>query len=122
MTTASRQPFGTTHHGQPVELLTLDNGTLSCQIITFRAPYVPSGYRTGPEGLWTWSWGTRCLKEYQDQDGYLGAVVGRFANRITRRQVFPEWPGIYPWQSTMAPTTCMVVSRVSPIRYGLWRS
>ena len=37
MTTASRQPFGTTHHGQPVELLTLDNGTLSCQIITFGA-------------------------------------------------------------------------------------
>lgn len=49
MTTASRQPFGTTHHGQPVELLTLDNGTLSCQIITFgaalRTLWVPD--RTG---------------------------------------------------------------------------
>lgn len=48
MTTASRQPFGTTHHGQPVELLTLDNGTLSCQIITFGAGLTcPLG--TGPD-------------------------------------------------------------------------
>lgn len=82
MTTASRQPFGTTHHGQPVELLTLDNGTLSCQIITFgaalRALWVPD--RTGrPVDVVL---GYETLKEYQDQDGYLGAVVGRFANRI----------------------------------------
>ena len=61
MTTASRQPFGTTHHGQPVELLTLDNGTLSCQIITFgaalRALWVPdrTGIRTRT-AIWGRSW------------------------------------------------------------------
>lgn len=82
MSTASRQPFGATRSGQPVELLTLDNGTLSCQIITFgaalRALWVPD--RTGrPVDVVL---GYETLPEYQDQDGYLGAVVGRFANRI----------------------------------------
>ena len=49
MSGSNRQPFGRTPDGCGVELLTLDNGRLSCQIITFgaalRTLYVPD--RTG---------------------------------------------------------------------------
>ncbi len=79
-----RRPFGVTSKGEPVELLTLDNGTFSCQIITFgaalRAVYVPD--RNGcPVDVVL---GYDTLEEYETQDGYLGAVVGRFANRIAK--------------------------------------
>ena len=78
----SRRKFGTTSTGEQVEALTLNNGRLSCEVITFgaalrtllvpgrdgRAVDVVLGYET--------------LEEYQNQDAYLGAVVGRYANRI----------------------------------------
>lgn len=82
MTCPSRRKFGTTSTGELVEALTLNNGRLSCEVITFgaalrtllvpdrdgRAVDVVLGYET--------------LEEYQNQDAYLGAVVGRYANRI----------------------------------------
>ena len=78
----NRRPFGTTAAGEPVELLTLDNGVLSCQIITFgaalRSLVVPD--RDGKPVDVVLGYDT--LEEYADQDAYLGAVVGRFANRI----------------------------------------
>ena len=81
---SSRRPFGTTRSGEPVELLTLDNGRLSCQILTFGATLrtlsVPS--RDGAQRDVVLGYDT--LLEYETQDGYLGAVVGRYANRIAR--------------------------------------
>lgn len=80
----SRRDFGITSAGETVELLTLDNGLLSCEIITFgaalRALFVPD--REGrPVDVVL---GYETLEEYQNQDAYLGAVVGRYANRIAR--------------------------------------
>ena len=80
----SRQNFGTTPAGELVELLTLDNGRLSCQILTFgatlRALLVPD--REGrPVDVVL---GYETLEEYRNQDAYLGAVVGRYANRIAK--------------------------------------
>ncbi len=84
MTQLCRQPFGATSGGEAVELLTLDNGLLSCQILTFgaalRSMYVPD--RTGRPVDVVLGYDT--LGEYETRDGYLGAVVGRCANRIAR--------------------------------------
>lgn len=79
-----RAPFGSTPTGEAVEELFLDNGSLSCSILTFgaalRTLYVPD--RTGrPLDIVL---GYDTLGEYRDQDAYPGAVVGRFANRIAR--------------------------------------
>ena len=86
MNQPSRTPFGTTRSGEPVELLTLDNGTISCEILTFGATLrtltVPD--REGrPVDVVL---GYDHLSDYETRDGYLGAVVGRYANRIAKGQ------------------------------------
>lgn len=78
----NRQPFGTMPDGTPVELLTLRQGILSCNIITYggavQSLTMPD--RNGRKvdvvlGLDT-------LEDYRRQDKALGALVGRYANRI----------------------------------------
>lgn len=86
MNQSSRCPFGTTRGGEPVELLSLDNGTISCEILTFGATLrtltVPD--REGkPVDVVL---GYDHLSDYETRDGYLGAVVGRYANRIAKGQ------------------------------------
>lgn len=84
MEEASRRPFGQAPTGQPVELLTLDNGRVRCEILTFgaalRSLEVPD--RTG--GRVDVVLGYGALEDYLRYDGYLGAVVGRYANRIAK--------------------------------------
>ena len=75
-------PFGTAACGEPVYLVQLSNGSLSCEIITFgatvRSLMVPD--RNGhPVDIVL---GYDTLKEYTCNGGYLGATIGRFANRI----------------------------------------
>ena len=75
-------PFGTAPDGGPVSLIQLDNGILSCQILTYgatiRSLTVPD--RDGAPVDVVLGYDT--LEGYISQDGYLGATVGRFANRI----------------------------------------
>lgn len=75
-------PFGTAPSGEPVYLVQLNNGTLSCEIITFgatiRSLMVPD--RNGHPVDVVLGYDT--LKEYAHNGGYLGATIGRFANRI----------------------------------------
>lgn len=75
-------PFGTTPQGRQVELLTLDNGQISCRILTLGATLqaleVPDGQGRKVDVVL----GYDTLTEYLENDGYLGAVVGRYANRI----------------------------------------
>lgn len=77
-------PFGTTPAGEPVEQLWLRNGGLSCTILTLGATLqslqVPD--RAGRPVDVVLGYDT--LEEYLTQDGYLGAVVGRYANRIAK--------------------------------------
>lgn len=77
-------PFGTAPDGSPVRLLTLDNGTLSCSVLTYGAILqslrVPD--RAGRPVDVVLGYDT--LPEYTGQDGHLGATIGRFANRIAR--------------------------------------
>lgn len=76
-----RRSFGTTRDGRAVEEIILDNGFLRCSLLTYgaalRCLWVPAiagevdvvlGYDT--------------LRAYESQDKYLGALVGRYANRI----------------------------------------
>ncbi|MEA4934462.1 MAG: galactose-1-epimerase, partial [Lawsonibacter sp.] len=83
MTQPFRRPFGLTTAGEPVELLALENESLSCQVITFGAALrtlaVPD--RTGRRVDVVLGYDN--LEEYQTREGYFGAVVGRYANRIS---------------------------------------
>ncbi|MBQ7344787.1 MAG: galactose mutarotase [Oscillospiraceae bacterium] len=76
------RPFGTTPGGEPVALIQLDNDMISCQIITYgatiRSLVVPD--RNGAPVDVVLGYDT--LEEYICHDGYLGATIGRFANRI----------------------------------------
>ena len=82
MASSSLRPFGRTPGGDPVHLITLDNDVLSCQIITFGAALrtlsVPGRGGTPVDVVL----GYDTVEEYAALDGYLGAVVGRYANRI----------------------------------------
>ncbi len=74
--------FGRLEDGRPVEQYTLRAGGLSCGILTYggalRALRVPD--RTGrPVDVVL---GFDSLEDYRRQDKYMGALVGRFANRI----------------------------------------
>lgn len=82
MLNSSRQLFGYTKDDLAAETLTLDNGILSCDIITFgaalRSLRVPD--RSGIKRDVVLGYDT--LEDYESHPGYLGAVVGRVANCI----------------------------------------
>lgn len=74
--------FGETKNGEEVLCFTLKNGDISAEILnygaTVRALYVP-----GKDGkVYDVVLGYNTVAEYENNEGYLGAVVGRFANRI----------------------------------------
>lgn len=82
MTVLSRQPFGVTRAGEPAERITLDNGILSCSVLTYGAIlqslFVPD--RTGAPVDVVLGFDT--LDDYLNDEEYLGAAVGLFAGRI----------------------------------------
>lgn len=78
----NRRPFGVMPDETAVELLTLENGSLSCCVITYggalQSLTVPD--RDGrPTDILL---GFDTLEDYLRQDKFLGALVGRYANRI----------------------------------------
>jgi aldose 1-epimerase len=80
---ASREPFGTLPDGGKVEAISLSNGRgMSARILTYGASihsvFVPD--RDG--ALADVALGHATLAEYLAQPQYLGATVGRVANRI----------------------------------------
>lgn len=79
-----REPFGMTPAGERVELLRLKKGGLSCAVLTLGATLqsltVPNRDGAGVDVVL----GYDTAEEYLTQDAYLGAVVGRFANRIAK--------------------------------------
>ena len=79
---SARHPFGATPAGEPVEAVTLSNGVLSCEVITYGASLrrliVPD--RAGnPVDVVL---GYDEIETYCTLGGHFGAVCGRFANRI----------------------------------------
>ena len=81
MADVTKTPFGVTSDGQPVELWTLRAGAYAAQVLTYggilRSFTVPA-----PGGSRDIVLGCETLEDYETQDKYLGALVGRVANRI----------------------------------------
>lgn len=79
---AEKSFFGTTRDGVSVEQYTLRAGALSCDILTYggalRALRVPD--RTGKAV--DVALGFDSVGDYETQNKFMGALVGRFANRI----------------------------------------
>ena len=78
----TKVPFGMTKDGQAVDCYTLRAGALEAEILTYggtiRALRVPD--RSGkPVDVVL---GYESIAGYEENDGYLGALVGRYANRI----------------------------------------
>jgi aldose 1-epimerase len=82
--TAGREPFGALADGSPVERFVLRAGDLEAAVLTYGAVLqsvrVPDAEGTVAEV----TLGFDDLDGYLADDGYLGAVVGRYANRIAR--------------------------------------
>lgn len=77
-------PFGQTLTGETVSLITLKNEQLSCEVLTYGATIrslVISDRHGVPTDIVL---GYDTLADYTHQHGYLGATVGRFANRIAK--------------------------------------
>ena len=76
------RPFGALPDGQRVDLITLQNGRLSCEILTYggalRSLVVPDRDGRATDVLL----GLPTLEDYRTQDKFLGALIGRYANRI----------------------------------------
>ena len=81
----SREPFGTDREGRNVEKLTLRRDGLEAEIITFgaalRALRVPRAPDRNGEPVDV-VLGFDRVEDYEICGGYLGATVGRYANRI----------------------------------------
>lgn len=77
-----KEPFGATRDGRSVDKLTLRRGAMEAEIITYgaalRALRVPDRNGNAVDVVL----GYDSAAEYEDNGGYLGAVVGRYANRI----------------------------------------
>ena len=78
----NRTAFGRMPDGIQVDKLTLRDGAFSCEIITYggavRSLVVPD--RDGnPVDV---ALGFDTLEDYRNQDKYIGALVGRYANRV----------------------------------------
>ena len=79
---AKREPFGRTRDGRAVEKITLCRGKLEAEVLTYggavAALRVPD--RTGE--VVDVVLGYPVLSGYEDNGCYLGALVGRYANRL----------------------------------------
>lgn len=82
MNTISRQPFGHTPAGESVERILLDNGILSCSVITYGAILQSLSVPDRNGNATDIVLGFDTLDEYLSDLEYIGATVGRFANRI----------------------------------------
>lgn len=78
----NRTAFGRMPDGTQVDQITLKNGDMACRIITYggavRSLTVPDRDGT-PVDV---ALGFDTLEAYRTQDKYMGAIVGRYANRI----------------------------------------
>ena len=81
MTEVTKASFGATADGRLVDVWTLRAGSYAAQVLTYggilRSLTVPA-----PGGSQDIVLGCETLEDYERQDKYLGALVGRVANRI----------------------------------------
>jgi len=82
MTAISTTPFGTTRTGQQVALYTLRNGPLEAGVLTYGGTlaFLRTPDKNGVSTDVVLGYDT--IEDYERGDKYLGALVGRYANRI----------------------------------------
>lgn len=82
MAEVTKIPFGVTSGGKAVDQYTLQAGPLSCDILTYggalRSFRVPDRSGKTVDVLL----GFDSMADYEAQDKFMGALIGRFANRI----------------------------------------
>ena len=77
--------FGITKNGEEVYIYTLQNGNgISVSICEFGAAIVKLCVPDKNGNVADIVGGYDCLSSYEDGDGYQGAIVGRFGNRIAK--------------------------------------
>ena len=82
MMAENRTLFGVMPDGQAVEQYTLRAGALSCDILTYGGALRSLRVPTRNGGTADVLLGFDTLEDYRRQDKYLGALIGRAANRI----------------------------------------
>ena len=131
-----RTPFGAARDGRAVDEIILDNGILRCSLLTYgaaRRGLVAQG-RRGPVDTVL---GFDRMEDYEAQDQFMGAVVGRYANRIAggrftldgqsyildrndgENHLHGGPAGFFPRSGRWSPGGNM--ARPSPVRAGTWR-
>ena len=79
---ATISPYGTTKDGRQVEKVLLKNGRLEAEIMTLGATVLALRVPDGHGVLRDVVLGYTSPAAYEENEGYLGALVGRYANRI----------------------------------------
>lgn len=80
-----KKPFGATKNGESVNIYTLENNNgISVSISEFGAAIVNLFVPDKSGNIADIVGGYDCLSSYEDGDGYQGAIVGRFGNRIAK--------------------------------------
>lgn len=78
-----REPFGRTEDGQAVEKFTIrSSGGMECEVITYGAAVRALRVPAKDGGVIDTVLGYDTLSGYERNGGFMGAVVGRYANRI----------------------------------------
>ncbi len=102
MGTHTRAPFGAMPDGAAVERICLVNGPLSCAVITYGAALqslvVPDREGRPTDVLL----GFDTLEGYLRHDKFLGAVIGRYANRLGGAS-FPLNGRVFPLRANDGP-------------------
>lgn len=76
-----KKPFGVTKDGEAVSVYCIRNEALAVEIVEYGAAI--RSLRVHHGGAWTDAvLGYDTLREYEENDGYLGACIGRVGNRI----------------------------------------
>ena len=78
----TKKQFGITDDGTVVDIYTLSNGVAEVSIITYGGAIQSIKVPDKSGNLVDVCCGYDTLKEYQNRSGYLGALIGRFGNRI----------------------------------------
>jgi aldose 1-epimerase len=80
--TATRRPYGTLASGESVDRITLTSSRLRVEAVTYGARIVSVSAPDSAGELGEVSLGLADLAAYEKDRSYLGACVGRYANRI----------------------------------------
>ena len=76
-----KKPFGVTKDGEAVSVYCIRNEALAVEIMEYGAAI--RSLLVHHDGVWTDAvLGYDTLREYEENDGYLGACIGRVGNRI----------------------------------------